>query len=205
MSDNDIKADTDAKTDTDAKADPNADPNAKADPNADPNAKHKGKLTLTDLILMGLANIVGAGIFVIIGKSIKYGGSKSLHALFVVAAISLIMGFCYLEIYSRFESSITEYLAVKNTMGEATGQIMLYLTYFFAIFSAVTIVIAISKYLSSLGFLSKFKDSTFFQKSVSIFLLCAMSYINYLGIETSTFVANSISILMLIILFILII
>ena len=200
MSDNDIKADTDAKTDTDAKADPNADPNAKADPNADPNAKHKGKLTLTDIILMGLANIVGAGIFVIIGKSIKYGGSKSLHALFVVAAISLIMGFCYLEIYSRFESSITEYLAVKNTMGEATGQIMLYLTYFFAIFSAVTIVIAISKYLSSLGFLSKFKDSTFFQKSVSIFLLCAMSYINYLGIETSTFVANSISILMIIIL-----
>ena len=76
MSDNDIKADTDAKTDTDAKADPNADPNAKADPNADPNAKHKGKLTLTDLILMGLANIVGAGIFVIICKSIKYGGSK---------------------------------------------------------------------------------------------------------------------------------
>ena len=31
-----------------------------------------GSLTLIDLILMGLANIVGAGIFVILGKSIKY-------------------------------------------------------------------------------------------------------------------------------------
>ena len=40
----------------------------------DGSTKSKGTLTLSDLILMGLANIVGAGIFVIIGKSIKYGG-----------------------------------------------------------------------------------------------------------------------------------
>jgi amino acid transporter len=58
----------------------------------------KGTLTLFDLILMGLANIVGAGIFVILGKSIKYGGNQSLLALLVVATISLIMGFCYIEI-----------------------------------------------------------------------------------------------------------
>ena len=177
---------------TDAKADPTA--------NQDPTAKPKGKLTLTDLILMGLGNIVGAGIFVIIGKSIKFGGNKSLYALFVVASISLIMGFCLLEIYSRFKSSITEYLAVQKTMGENLGQIMIYLIFLFSIFSSVTIVISISKYLSSLGFLSKFKDSSFFQKSVSIFLLCLMSFINYIGIETSTIVANIISVLMLIIL-----
>ena len=127
----------------------------------------KGSLTLVDLILMGLANIVGAGIFVIIGKSIKYGGNQSLLALLVVAFISLIMGFCYIEIYSRFKSSITEYLAVQHTMGELPGQIMLYLTYFFAIFSGVTIVISISKYLTSLPMLSHYKNSAFFQKGLS--------------------------------------
>ncbi len=186
-----------------------AGPTSTADPSAagttsaskaDTSAKPKGKLSLTDLILMGLGNIVGAGIFVIIGKSIKFGGNKSLYALLIVAIISLIMGFCYLEIYSRFKSNITEYLAVQNTMGEKYGQVMLYLTYFFAVFSAVTIIISVSKYLSSLGFLSKFKESSFFQKSVSIFLLCLMSFINYMGIETSSIVANSISVLMLIIL-----
>ena len=160
----------------------------------------KGTLTLFDLILMGLANIVGAGIFVILGKSIKYGGNQSLLALLVVATISLIMGFCYIEIYSRYKSSITEYLAVQNTMGEFTGQIMLYLTYFFAIFSGVTIVISISKYITSFGSLSYLKDSSFFQKGLSIFLLCLMSFINYMGIETSKIVANTISIFMLIIL-----
>lgn len=162
--------------------------------------KKTGTLTLSDLILMGLANIVGAGIFVIIGKSIKYGGNQSLLALLAVAFISLIMGFCYIEIYSRFKSSITEYLAVQNTMGEFTGQIMLYLTYFFAIFSGVTIVISISKYITSFGALSYLKDSSFFQKGLSIFLLCLMSFINYMGIETSKLVANTISIFMLIIL-----
>lgn len=168
--------------------------------NTETDEKKTGTLTLSDLILMGLANIVGAGIFVIIGKSIKYGGNQSLLALLAVAFISLIMGFCYIEIYSRFKSSITEYLAVQNTMGEFTGQIMLYLTYFFAIFSGVTIVISISKYITSFGALSYLKDSSFFQKGLSIFLLCLMSFINYMGIETSKIVANTISIFMIIIL-----
>jgi len=193
---NEVKTDTNAtnevKADTDA---------ANPDPTSDTyNIKKEVKKTLTllDLILMGLANIVGAGIFVIIGKSIKYGGKQTLYALMIVAIISLIMGFCYIEIYNRFKSSIVEYIAVQNTMGDLPGQIMIYLTYFFAIFSGVTIVISISKYLSSLGYLSKFKDSGLFQKSLSIFLLCLMSYINYMGIETSKMVANAISITMLI-------
>jgi amino acid transporter len=159
-----------------------------------------GSLTLIDLILMGLANIVGAGIFVILGKSIKYGGNQSLWALLVVAIISLIMGLCYIEIYSRYKSSITEYLAVQATLGENTSQIMLYLTYFFAIFSGVTIVISISKYLSSSPLLSAFNFSPFQQKSFSIFLLFLMSFINYMGIETSKVVASTISVIMLIIL-----
>ena len=159
--------------------------------------KKKGSLTLFDLILMGLANIVGAGIFVILSKSIKYGGKQSLLALLVVAVISLIMGFCYIEIYSRFKSSITEYLAVQDTLGENMGQIMLYLTYFFAIFSGVTIVISISKYLSA--FLP-FDFSPFQQKAFSIFLLFLMSFINYMGIETSKVISNSISVAMILIL-----
>jgi basic amino acid/polyamine antiporter, APA family len=156
-----------------------------------------GTLTLVDLILMGLANIVGAGVFVILGKSVKYGGNMALLALFVVSMISLLMGFCYIEIYSRFKSSITEFLAIQHTMGETAGQTMLYLIYLFAIFSGATIVISISKYLSSFGALS---SSPVIQTGISILLLCLMSYINYQGIETSKMVANTISVAMLIIL-----
>ena len=58
------------------------------------NKNPKGSLNLTDLILFGLGNIVGAGVFIIIGKSIKFGGNKTLYALLSVALISMIMGFC---------------------------------------------------------------------------------------------------------------
>ena len=161
---------------------------------------NKRVLTLTDLVLMGLANIVGAGIFVIIGKSTKYGGDRTILGLILMAIISLIIGFCYIEIYSRFESNITEYLSVRHTMGDVTGQFMIVLLYSFAIFSAVTMVIANSKYITSFGYLSCYKDSTLVQKMLSIFLLCAMSFINYLGITTSKIVATTISVMMLLIL-----
>ena len=65
---------------------------------------------------MGLANIVGAGIFVIIGKSTKYGGNKTILGILLMATISMIAGFCYIEIYSRFQSNITEYLSVQRAM-----------------------------------------------------------------------------------------
>ena len=157
-------------------------------------------LTLNDLILMGLANIVGAGIFVIIGKSTKYGGNKTILGILLMATISMIAGFCYIEIYSRFQSNITEYLSVQHAMGDNVGQLMIVLTYFLAIFSAVTMVIANSKYITSFGYLSRFKDSNLVQKSLSLLLLCTMSFINYLGINASKFVANTISILMVLIL-----
>ena len=64
---------------------------------------NKKILTLTDLILMGLANIVGAGIFVIIGKSTKYGGNRTILGILLMAVISMIAGACYIEIYSRFQ------------------------------------------------------------------------------------------------------
>ena len=149
---------------------------------------------------MGLANIIGAGIFVIIGKSIKYGGNKTLLALLIVAFISLTIGCCYIEIYTRYKSSITEYLAIRNTLGDFLGELMLYSMYFYVVFSGITIIISISKYLSIMSMFSQFKNSSLFQKVISIILLLIMSFINYLGIESSRIVANTIGVLMIIVL-----
>lgn len=170
--------------------------------------KKHGSLSLTDLILFGLGNVVGAGIFIIISKSIYYGGNKSMHALATVALISIIMGFCYIEIYSRYSSSITEYLAVKNTMGEDIGQITLYAIYMFALLSGVTIVTAAAKYACKCDLVDSVKqhmiwttDShhSYLETAFSIALLFIMAGINYLGIETSKIVANTISIVMLVV------
>jgi APA family basic amino acid/polyamine antiporter len=166
----------------------------------------RGSLSLTDLILFGLGNVVGAGIFIIISKSILYGGNFSLHALLTVAVISMVMGFCYIEIYGRYSSSITEYLAVKNTMGEGVGQITLYAIYMFALLSGVTIVTAMAKYACKCDLVDSIKKNmswtsdnhhSTLETAFSVALLCIMAFINFMGIETSKVVANTISVVML--------
>ncbi len=158
-------------------------------------------LDLIDLILFGLGNVVGAGIFVIISKSIKYGGSNTLYALLSVAFISILMGFVYVEIYSRHTSSITEYLAVKDTMGDGMGTLVLYGVYFFALLSGVTILTGLSKYICNsnmFGIKAANKHNT--ETALIIAVLAIVAIISWLGIETSKIVANSISIIMLLVL-----
>jgi amino acid transporter len=178
----------------------------KKDEKTDKKGEKRGSLSLTDLILFGLGNVVGAGIFIIISKSILYGGNFSLYALLTVAIISMVMGFCYIEIYGRYSSSITEYLAVKNTMGEGVGQITLYAIYMFALLSGVTIVTAMAKYACKCDLVDSIKKNmswtsdnhhSTLETAFSVALLCIMAFINFMGIETSKVVANTISVVML--------
>jgi APA family basic amino acid/polyamine antiporter len=161
----------------------------------------KKDLDLKDLVLLGVGNIVGVGIFIILSKIIKYGGNKTIYGIIIVSIISIIMAFCYLEINQRYKSNIGEYLAIKENMGSYIGNISLYIIYFFAILSIVTIVIALSKYILKFdGVYKIIKDTKKNQILMSIVFLLIMSIINYLGIDASKIVTNSIGIILLIVL-----
>ena len=161
----------------------------------------KKDLTLKDLVLLGIGNIVGAGIFIILSKIIKYGGNKTIYGIIIVSIISIIMAFCYLEINQRYKSNIGEYLAIKENMGAYIGNISLYIIYFFAILSVVTIVVSLSKYILKFdGVYKVIKDTKQNQMIMSVAFLLVMSIINYLGIDASKMVTNSIGIILLIVL-----
>jgi APA family basic amino acid/polyamine antiporter len=158
----------------------------------------KKELSLMDLTLMGLGNVIGAGVFVILGKSILYGGNHTIAAFIVVAIVSIIMGFVYLEIYSRHKSNIMEYTAIKDTMGDDMGKVALYVIYLFAVLSAVTIVISMSKYISKSQYFSyHLGENVTFEVLFGIVIITLMCAINYLGIHFSKLVAISITVLML--------
>ena len=170
--------------------------------------KLKRELTLTDLVLMGLGNVVGAGVFVILGKSILFGGKYTIPAFLVVAVASILMGFVYLEIYSRHKSDITEFLAIRDTMGDGVGKTALYIIYLFAILSAVTIVVSMTKYVSRSQYFahmfghesSPSLKTRAFELAFGGGLIALMSAINYAGIHVSKIVANSIAVIMLLVL-----
>lgn len=175
---------------------------------AKPNEKDElvRELTLRDLVLMGLGNVVGAGVFVIIGKSILYGGNKTVHALVVVTAFSILMGLVYLEAYSRHQSDITEYLTIQSSFGDGVGTIAMYLIYLFAVLSGVTITISLAKYIFRGEFWGGGKGSSNANKQwwtefgFIVVILGIMSGINYAGIKTSKVVGNSIAVIMLLVL-----
>jgi APA family basic amino acid/polyamine antiporter len=161
----------------------------------------KKDLTLKDLVLLGIGNIVGAGIFIILSKIIKYGGNKTIYGIIIVSIISLIMAFCYLEINQRYKSNIGEYLAIKENMGSYIGNISLYIIYLFAVLSVVTIVVSLSKYILKFdGVYKVMNDTKQNQMIMSVVFLLVMSIINYLGIDASKMVTNSIGIILLIVL-----
>jgi APA family basic amino acid/polyamine antiporter len=161
----------------------------------------KKVLTFKDLVFFGLGNIVGSGIFVILGKTILYGGRYTIPAFVVISILSIIMGYMYIEIYSRYESETMEYESIRENLGQKMGDVSMYLIYMFAVFSSITIITSISKYLCSYGIMGEyFETHKMFQIMFSITLLCVIAFVNYLGIDKSKMVANSIGILMVLLL-----
>ena len=177
----------------------------KADTSSTASTKLKRELTLVDLVLMGLGNVVGAGVFVILGKSILFGGKHTIPTFLVVAVLSILMGFVYLEVYSRHKSDITEFLVIRDTMGENVGKLALYIIYMFAVLSAVTIVVSMTKYVSQSQYFAHIFDdesssSRVFEIAFGGGLIALMSAINYAGIHVSKIMANSIAAIMLLVL-----
>lgn len=155
--------------------------------------KLKKSLTLLDLIFFGLGNVTGAGIFVLITKTLLYSGKYVLPIFILVTIICCIMGLVYLEIFNRYKSPICEYLIVKETLGHTYSHVLIYVIYLFVVFSALTIIIALSKYIGTIPYFYFLNNYTS-QVSMSIGLIILMSFINYCGIEVSKLVGNTIAV-----------
>lgn len=161
----------------------------------------KRELDLKDLIFMGLGCIVGSGVFVILGRTARFGGKYTIGAFMIVSFISLVMGYSYLEIYSRYQSDITEYLSVRDACGDRIGKVALYSVYLFSVFSAMTVITSITKYLSRNSYITDiFGGCCIRERLFSIALITIMCIINYIGIKTSKRISNIVGISLLVIL-----
>lgn len=75
-------------------------------------------LSVLDLTLMGIAAIIGAGIFAMVGKA-SYNGGPAVAFLFVVTAIACgFSALCYAEFASRIPVAGSAYTYAYASMGE---------------------------------------------------------------------------------------
>ncbi len=141
----------------------------------------KKSLSMSDLVFLILTNVVGAGVFVVLTKSLSFGGRYTILAfLIMVALLSIISGLTYVELAHHYSSNVAEYMSIRDVFGEKTALWSSALIYFFAIFSAATIIIVLAK--------SIYKDSLL----LSGVLVALMGCINFFGIDVSKSISNSI-------------
>lgn len=143
-----------------------------------PEQKLKRSLTLPLLTLYGLGNILGAGIYVLVGKVAGYSGSSTILAFLIAMLIASFTALSYMELSSRYpvsaSASIYLYKAFKS-------RILALIVGFALIFGGITSAAALSK-----GF-SGYLDSIFpiNETVASILLILLLGLIAAKGIGAS--------------------
>jgi amino acid transporter len=74
-------------------------------------------LTLPTLVLYGLGNILGAGIYVLVGKVAGEAGMNTILAFMVAMLIAALTAFSYMELSSRFPQSASVSVYLQRAFG----------------------------------------------------------------------------------------
>lgn len=141
------------------------------------------KLTLSDLVMIGVGNIIGSGIFILFAYILSRAKQHIFWAFLLAAIPNILCALAYAELTSIYQQNDTEYNAIKDTLGYHTAKITIYFLLFFIIFNASTILLFA-------GHLIDAKHA----KIILCLLLIFLSYINYLGISLSKMITNTVGI-----------
>lgn len=107
-------------------------------------------LTLRDLTSMGIAAVIGAGIFSTVGKACSEGG-PAISVLYVFTAVAcLFSALCYAEFASRVPVSGSAYTYAYTTLGEIIAWIIGWNLVFEYAIGNITVAISWSDYFSNL-------------------------------------------------------
>lgn len=143
----------------------------------------KRTLTLTDLTLFGVANIMGSGGFNLIGKGVRAGGSWWPVALLIPAVLLTGAAYSYAGAFERFKKDTSESDIVRAVFGpwaEGAGSSAIVA---YNLVSIIVILVFCSKMLLPAG-------SWLAQISVTIALLAGMTGLALAGIELDTFMID---------------
>lgn len=170
----------------------------------------KRTLTGTQLILLGIGAVIGAGIFVLTGQAAAEHAGPAIMLSFVLAGIACAFaGLCYAEFAAMMPVSGSAYSYSYATLGEAVAWFIGWCLVLEYLFAAATVAVGWSGYLNA--FLSNFgmalpaalasapfavEAGEFIRTGTlinlpAVLIVAAVSGVGYVGITQSAFV-NSI-------------
>ncbi len=145
--------------------------------------KLKRRVSLFALTVYGVGNVLGAGIYALIGEVLGKTGNLSWLAFILASITGALTGLSYAELSAMFPKSAAEFVYTEEAFKiRILSFILGWIIIFSGILSASTVALAFGGYLSDLISI----PSIFLNIICAIILVLILSIINFIGIKTST-------------------
>jgi APA family basic amino acid/polyamine antiporter len=136
-------------------------------------------LTFTDIYLLSIGYIIGAGIFVLIGDVSKYAKSLSWLTFVIAGIFALIVSTTYIDVNTIYDTNHGDYTFVQNTLGEIPALITVLLLIGIGIATNSAVALSIGKFISPIVSLSPI--------AVSVLIILLFTGINCMGVKETTY------------------
>ena len=145
--------------------------------------KLKRRVSLFGVTVYGVGNVLGAGIYALIGEVVVITGNLSWLAFILASITGALTGLSYAELSAMYPKSAAEFVYTEEAFKKRNLSFILgWIIIFSGILSAATVALAFGRYLSGLiGIPSIFLIVIF-----AILLVLIFSIINLVGIKSST-------------------
>lgn len=149
--------------------------------------KLKKELGLLPVVLSGIGIILGAGIYVLVGKAAAITGNSVWLSFLIAGIVAAFTGLSFAELSSMYPKAGAEYEYTKNAFGRRTAFMVGWLSILAGILSSATVALGFGGYFEAL-----FGIPMIF---AGVALIVLSSYIIFLGIKQSTWLAGIITLI----------
>lgn len=110
----------------------------------------KKELSLVEITLTGIGNILGAGIYVLMGKAAGLAGNFVWFSFLFAGITAALSAFSYMELASMYPRAGAEYEFVKRAFGERVGLFVGLLVVYYVTITSSAVALGFGKYFSNL-------------------------------------------------------
>jgi len=146
----------------------------------------KRKISLFGLTALGVGNVLGAGIYALIGNVVGKTGNLSWLAFILASVTGALTGLSYAELSSMYPKSAAEFVYTERAFKVRILSFILgWIIIFSGILSAATVALGFANYLVAFFNLPG-TIMVIFKVVFAGILIIILSLINFIGIKTST-------------------
>ena len=143
----------------------------------------KRRISLFGVTVYGIGNVLGAGIYALIGEVVGITGNFSWLAFIIASVTGALTGLSYAELSSMFPKSAAEFVYTEEAFKIRVLSFLLgWIIIFSGILSAATVALGFAGYLANLIGIPSIILVVIF----AIILIVILSLINFIGIRAST-------------------